>query len=95
MKKSNKKNQKNKIKKLFKCFYCNKEVTLEELRNVDEEIKEQEAEILEEIYDLLPKFDNIEDRKPPYTHISDLKYAVLNICKTCWDNAKYKVIEGE
>ena len=69
--------------RLYRCYYCNVDVDLAELEQVEEEIRELGDETVELVYDHLPKSEF--EKKPPYTHITERGVEVLNLCLDCWN----------
>jgi len=72
----------------YKCYYCGKKSNLEELIKVDQELKRMDSEDHEFLLDNLPISKN--SRDPPFIHMADLGYKVLNICRNCYEQAKIK-----
>ncbi len=72
-------------KRRYFCFFCNSQVKLSELKNIDSKLKEIQSEYQELILDYLPQSNN--PREKPFIHKSDYGYDVLNICHKCFKKA--------
>lgn len=72
----------------YRCYYCDEKISLNELIEIDLTIKELDSEDLEFIYDELG--EKSKPKVPPYIHLTDLDYNILNICKSCWNQASMK-----
>ena len=72
------------------CVYCEKEIGLEELIQVDLSVKNIESEKAEFIWDQLPNTPLLKRKQDKFLHMTDLGYKVLNICKECYQKALKK-----
>jgi DNA-directed RNA polymerase subunit RPC12/RpoP len=72
-------------KEKYKCYYCDSKTSLKEVSSVERQLKNMDGEDQEFIYDELP--NSSKPRKKPYTHLSDLGYQTLNICRGCFNQA--------
>lgn len=72
----------------YRCYYCDKKIHIDELIEIDLTIKELDSEDIESIYDELG--DVCKPKVPPYIHLADVDYFVLNLCKSCWNQAIMK-----
>lgn len=74
----------------YNCIYCQKEIKLNELLQVDSTVKEMDSEEMEYIWDQFGEA-SIEARKSPmYSHMTDLGFLVLNVCMDCYQKALKK-----
>lgn len=69
------------------CVYCEKEIGLEELLQVDLSVKNMDSEEAEFIWDQLPEVPLNKRKIEKFLHMSDLGYKVLNICMECYQGA--------
>jgi hypothetical protein len=70
----------------FLCYFCNSEVTMDELKQVDLQLEARNSEDREFLLDNLPQSNN--PRISPYAHQSAFEYEILNICWTCFTKAE-------
>ena len=76
----------NSKKVIYHCFYCNAEVTMRELKEVDLHLEGWNSEDRELLLDFLPLANNF--RIAPYVHQSTFDFDILNLCRACFKEAE-------
>jgi len=67
---------------ILKCFYCNKEVELTELIEVDKILSKLNTDNYEHVMDHLDAPKDKPRIKPSIHYSKEVNFDVLNICKT-------------
>jgi len=76
----------------YNCIYCQKEVSLDELLQVELKIKEMDSEEMEYVWDQFNE-PSMELRKiEKYSHMSEFGYPVLNVYMDCFQKALKKYL---